>query len=166
MICNVLFVCIGNICRSPMAEGFFAQAMPERMVCSAGLHAMVGHAADGCAIELMHERGIDLSGHRARQLASWMVREADLIVTMDSEQRRYIENVFPTARGKVRRLLEGPGAEVPDPYRHGRRAFLHSRDLIEEGIGQLVTWIVRQESSPIIGSGLPRRLQAAGTLPP
>lgn len=165
MIRNVLFVCIGNICRSPMAEGMFAQALPGRMVCSAGLHALVGERADPVAVALMRERGIDISGHRGQQLASWMAREADLIVTMDGQQKRYIENTWLAARGKVRLLCETAGVEVPDPYRQGRRAFQHAAGLIEEGVEELVAWITMREagmarSSPgVLGLAPPLPLQ-------
>jgi protein-tyrosine phosphatase len=174
VIRNILFVCIGNICRSPMAEGFFARAMPGRMVCSAGLHALVGEAADACAIALMRERGIDIGGHRAQQLASWMVREADLIVTMDSEQKRFIERTWVAAHGKVRRLREGPqgrsasgvsrresGIDIPDPYRQGRAAFHHACGLIEDGVAELAGRIAAHEAAsiavPATGRELPTR---------
>lgn len=142
MIRNVLFVCIGNICRSPMAEALFARAMPGRMVCSAGLSALVGEGADPVAVDLMRERGLDISGHRAQQLASWMVREADLILTMDSAQKRYIEQTWLSARGKVRRLLEAGGCDIPDPYQHGRRAFRHALSLIEEGVEEVLADLI------------------------
>ncbi len=151
MIRNVLFVCIGNICRSPMAEALFAQAMPRRMVCSAGLSAVVGGGADPLAVELMRERGLDISGHRAQQLASWMLREADLILTMDGEQKRYIEQAWPGARGKVRRLLEAGGGDIPDPYLQGRRAFGHSLSLIEEGVQEVLAHLsARQTEDEIV----------------
>lgn len=167
MIRNVLFVCIGNICRSPMAEALFAHALPDRVVCSAGLQALVGHGADQCAIELMQERGIDISEHRAQQLASWMVHESDLIVTMDRDQQRYIESTYHAARGKVRPLLEGAWSGVPDPYRQGRRAFRHSLELIEVGTAQLVSRIAETDAATIIAPPVSStRLRAAGTLPP
>lgn len=138
MIRNVLFVCIGNICRSPMAEALFAKAMPRHMVCSAGLSAVVGEGADPVAVELMRERGLDITGHRAQQLASWMLRDSDLILTMDGAQKRFIEQTWPAARGKVRRLLEASAGDIPDPYRHGKRAFKHSLSLIEEGVEEVL----------------------------
>ena len=162
MIRNVLFVCIGNICRSPMAEGLFAQAMPGRMVCSAGLHALVGEAADPVAVELMRERGIDISQHRAQQLASWMVREADLIITMDHQQRRYIEQSWAAAGGKVRSLSS---AGIPDPYRQGRRAFRHALSLIEEGVDDLLAHIAEREAQVLAPIAL-AHLQPSMPLPP
>jgi protein-tyrosine phosphatase len=135
---NILILCIGNICRSPMAEGLFKQALPEKAVCSAGIHAMVGEPADRLALQLMREHGIDISEHRAQNLAGWMVNEADLILTMDSEQKRFIERNFATAKGKVWRLGESGDFDIPDPYRHGLAAFRHCHGLIVHAMGDLV----------------------------
>ena len=104
MINKVLFVCIGNICRSPIAEGLFKQAFPEKAVFSAGLSAMVGDPADPLSIQLMLEHGIDIREHRARNMAGWMISETDLIVTMDQNQKRFIEQRYPAAQGKVVRI--------------------------------------------------------------
>ena len=138
MINKVLFVCIGNICRSPIAEGLFRQALPEKAVFSAGLSAMVGDPADPLSIQLMLEHGIDIRGHRARNMEGWMISETDLIVTMDQDQKRFIEHRFPTARGKVMRIGEREKFDVPDPYRQGLSAFRHSYNLIAHGIDQVV----------------------------
>lgn len=137
MIRNVLFVCIGNICRSPMAEGLFRQALPGREVCSAGIHAMTGSPADPAAVRLMREHGVDISGHRAQGLARWMIDEADLILTMDAEQARFIEHRHPEARGRVWRLGEYGNYDIPDPYRQGDAAFRQAYRLISEGIDEL-----------------------------
>lgn len=147
MINKVLFICIGNICRSPMAEGLFKQALPEKAVFSAGLSAMVGDAADPLSIQLMDERGIDIREHRARSLAGWMISETDLIVTMDMDQKRFIEHRYPGAKGKVIRIGEYGKFDVPDPYRLSPSAFRHSLNLIEQGIDQLVERIEERSTA-------------------
>lgn len=148
-----------------MAEGLFAQAMPGRMVCSAGLHALVGEGADSIAVDLMQSRGVDISGHRAQQLASWMVREADLIVTMDVEQQRYIENTWTAARGKVK-SLGGARGGIPDPYRQGRRAFQHALAMIEQGMDELLVWMAQEEGRLTPAPGPLPMLQPTVPLPP
>lgn len=150
---NILFICIGNICRSPVAEGLFKQALPEKAVCSAGISALVGEPADPLSVQLMWEHGIDISGHRAKSLAGWMVKEADLIVTMDQNQQRYIEHAHPASKGKVMRLGEYGRYDVPDPYQQNMAVFRHSCNLIARGIDDLVERIAdpcKQENQYVV----------------
>lgn len=137
MFRSILMVCTGNICRSPMAEVLGAAAFPAVRVESAGLGALVGHAADPLAVELVKERGLDLSGHRARQLSSQMIREFELILVMESWQVRDIEKQAPHARGKVFRLGHWRQFDIPDPYRQPRDAFERSLDGILRGLDDL-----------------------------
>jgi len=143
MIANILVVCIGNICRSPMAEGLFGRALPGITVRSAGLEAMTGYPADPLAVQLMREQGVDISGHRAQGLAHWMISEADIVVTMDLAQKHFIEQAYPTARGKVFRLCEPGNGDVPDPYRQDLAVFRHTCNLIVQGVGALAERIGR-----------------------
>jgi protein-tyrosine phosphatase len=155
VINKVLFVCIGNICRSPMAEGLFKQALQDKAVCSAGISAMVGEPADPMSIQLMWEHGIDISEHRARSLAGWMISETDLIVTMDQDQKRFIEQRYPTSRGKVIRIGEAGKYDVQDPYRREPSAFRDSFNLIVRGIDDLVEHIAqssKQETQYVLTS--------------
>lgn len=130
----VLAVCIGNICRSPMAEGLLKAELPGLNVASAGVGALIGKAADPTAQKLMLQRGVDISGHIAQQLNQLLCRRADLILVMDVEQRRYIETNYPFARGKVFRIAENLKQDVPDPYREGEAAFENALSLIDAGV--------------------------------
>lgn len=141
MMNSILFICIGNICRSPMAEGLLKQALPEKAVLSAGINALVGEPADPLSAQLMREHGIDIGAHRARSLAAWMVGDADVILTMDGEQKRFIEIEYPESRCKVFRLCEGSKCDIPDPYRQGQVAFRHSYNLISQGVDELIARI-------------------------
>jgi protein-tyrosine phosphatase len=143
---NVLVVCLANICRSPMAAGLFGAALPHADVTSAGLKALVGKPADPIARELMEERGIDIADHQARQLDAEMCQRADLILVMDREQRRAVEERYQFARGKVFRLGEFDDHDVFDPYRAGRDSFQRSLALIEEGAQQWAKRISRVSS--------------------
>ncbi len=117
-----------------MAEALFKQALPNRNVHSAGLGALVGKGADPHAVALMAESGVDISAHMARQISKTMVMEADVIFVMDLEQKRYIENQYTGARGKVFRLGQAAGADVPDPYREGIDSFRLAHSLIDDGV--------------------------------
>ncbi|WP_213953317.1 low molecular weight protein-tyrosine-phosphatase [Variovorax sp. dw_954] len=143
---HVLTLCIGNICRSPMAEALLAQALPDCEVSSAGLSAMVGRPADPIARDLMNDRGISIEKHRARQVSLDLCQRADLILVMDVEQRRDIERRYPFVSGKVFRLCEQEKRDVPDPYQAGRAAFQTSLALIEDGATQWANRISRVSS--------------------
>jgi protein-tyrosine phosphatase len=138
---RILVVCVGNICRSPMAQALLASRLAARgarsVVESAGVAALVGHPADPTAQELMRERGIDVSGHRARQLVPPLVASSDLVLVMDAELQREVEAMLPSARGRVHRLGRWGRFEIPDPYRQDRAAFARSLALIERGVGDL-----------------------------
>lgn len=133
---HILVVCTGNICRSPMGEALLAAALPAQQVASAGTGALSGHAADPMATELMHEKGISIAAHRARQLNLTLCQRADLILVMDREQRVLVQRRYPFTSGKVFRMAEHSGQDVADPYRQGRSAFEAALALIEHGAQQ------------------------------
>ena len=139
MFKNILVVCIGNICRSPMAEGLLKHALAatnkgECVVSSAGLGALVGHPPDPKACQLMMKKGVDITGYRASQLNKEMIRKTDLILVMETAHKIAIEESEPSAKGKVFRLGEWGKFDIPDPYKQDLSAFIQSINLIEQGI--------------------------------
>ncbi len=124
-----------------MAEVLLARRLRERglstAVESAGLGALTGCPADPIACALMTERGLDLGPHRARQLTREMIRQADLVLTMEAGQQRAVEELDASARGRVHRIGRIGRFDVPDPYRQGRAAFEQALALIERGLGEL-----------------------------
>ncbi len=135
MINNVLVICVGNICRSPMAEGLLRQALPGHTVSSAGLGAVVGQPADPIAVELMRSRGVDIAAHRARQVQGKLMADTDLVLVMELEHQRHLEREYPLLHGKIFRLCESAKADVADPYRKGLPAFQEALLGITEGVG-------------------------------
>ncbi|WP_416051298.1 low molecular weight phosphotyrosine protein phosphatase [Cupriavidus basilensis] len=140
MIRSILVVCIGNTCRSPMAQGLLRHALPGCTVSSAGLAPLEGAAADPHTVRLLEEDGLDLSGHRARTVDEDMINGADLVLVMDTEQREALERQYPQARGKVYRLCEFMHADVPDPYGCSQNMFRIVLGLIRQGVD---SWSVR-----------------------
>ena len=126
-----------------MAEAVLRDALKGRkevVVESAGLGALVGEPASGFSVELMQERGLDISGHRAQQLTAELITRSDLILVMESGHRRAIDENEPTARGKLYRLGEWQDLEIPDPYRQPREAFEETLKLIDKGVAD---WVER-----------------------
>jgi protein-tyrosine phosphatase len=132
---HLLFVCMGNICRSPLAEGIFSHLVRERgkdfryRLDSAGIgdwHA--GQAADPRSQAVAKKHGIILAG-RARQIAAEDFAAFDWILAMDKQNRRDLLALAPEDQaGKIRLIREfdadgGPEAEVPDPYYGGQQGF-------------------------------------------
>ena len=144
MIRNILLLCTGNVCRSPIAEGLMRARLPQHEIYSAGLCALDGAAADPIAVELMWQAGIDISAHRARNLSSWMMREADLVLTMDQAQLQFVAQRYPAATNKLVRLGESCDLDIPDPYRLGLPAFQHAYRLIERAVQSRVPQLTRK----------------------
>jgi len=145
---DILVVCIGNICRSPMAEALLRARAPAGVhVHSAGIGAMVGKSADPVAVKLMQARGIDITAHRARQLTSTMVSQADLILVMEEQHQQYIHSFSPTACGKVHCIGKWTDQQIPDPYKKSPEFFASILVLIQQGVNAWVEKLWREDST-------------------
>ncbi|SFK49573.1 protein-tyrosine phosphatase [Rhodanobacter glycinis] len=134
---RILTVCVGNICRSPTAEYLFRQQLAHRgiEVGSAGISAMRDYPMDATALQVMGERGVDGSVHRARQVTPGMLRESDLILGMEKSHLTTLAQLAPEASGKMFLLDKwGEARDIPDPYRQQRPAFEHVYALIDQGV--------------------------------
>jgi len=157
---RLLFVCLGNICRSPMAEGVFRYVANGEGVAhlfeidSAGMgdwHA--GQAPDARAQGAALNRGIDISGQSARKVELEDFDAFDLVLAMDASNLAELTELAPPgARHKIRRFLDfAPhmGVEdVPDPYFGGAEGFDHALDLIEAAASGLLADRLKESKRP------------------
>lgn len=154
-VVRVLFVCLGNICRSPTAQGLMEKVLEEEglapmvEVDSAGTHAFhVGEPPDPRAQEAAARRGVDLTGQRARRITAVDFVRFDYILAMDRENLAALEAACPPEHAsKLRLLMEfAPDLgfeEVPDPYYGGPAGFDQVLDLLEAAVRGLVEHLRR-----------------------
>lgn len=153
---GVLFVCLGNICRSPLAEGVFrhmaaARGLSDQFnVDSAGTGAWhVGEPPDPRSMEVAARHGVRLNG-QARQVRPEDFSEFDLVVAMDRDNLRHLERQAAAGSGHARvRLLRswdpeaGNDLDVPDPYYGGGSGFDHVFDMVERSCEALLNELSR-----------------------
>lgn len=135
MFNRILIVCVGNICRSPTAEKLLRNALASSAieVSSAGLAALRDSPLEPTASRVLEEHGHAPGSHKARQLTSDAVSDADLILVMEQRHIEGVLSLAPQARGKVFLLGKWQSdREIMDPYRQGKSAFVHAYTLIEQ----------------------------------
>ena len=123
---HILFVCTGNICRSPFAEGLLKKLMQKKglddiVIDSAGLLALPGNSASGLAQKVAAEYDVDLSGHIAKSVKEDIIAGSDLILVMENSHAKDLLDAFPEAEDKVfliRRFARFGSRDrgIADPY--------------------------------------------------
>ncbi|WP_054693567.1 low molecular weight protein arginine phosphatase [Syntrophomonas palmitatica] len=151
---NILIICSGNTCRSPMAQALLTDMLKKRQadikpgkitVASAGLYAVEGAPAAREAMQVMTEQSLDLSWHRSRQLCQDMLDWADLVLTMNGRQAQEIYKCFPGFKGMIYTLGNFAGqdnTEVKDPLGWGISAYRECaqqlRELLELAVERII----------------------------
>lgn len=156
---KILFVCMGNICRSPTAEAVFLKKLHQKewsykvKVDSAGTHNFHPNSPpDERSQAHARKRGYDLSQLRARAVVERDFEEFDLLLTMDWDNRALLEERCPAEythkiRGLAEFLQTSHASVIPDPYYGGEQGFEHVLDLIEEASDGLMQFIAKKAST-------------------
>jgi len=145
-----LFVCTGNTCRSPMAEGLFRKLLADRLKCpedelvdrgymvaSAGVAAGAGSPPSPEAVEILSARGVDLRAHESQPATPQLLSQADQIFTMTRSHRDTLVREFPEAAPRVK-LLASDGMDVIDPIGAGLDEYRRCADQIERCLEDLL----------------------------
>src|SRR6266566_4019026 len=151
---TILFVCTGNVCRSPMAEGILRHALEGRgdyRVMSAGLGAMEGQPPSPYAVQAVRELGIDISNLRSRAATPELIHQADYIIGMTHHHIETVMLLYPQAAEKTFLLREFDETldlfekDISDPIGGSYEVYLNCRDQIEQGIASLLRFIEQGE---------------------
>src|SRR2546429_5995581 len=174
---SVLFVCTGNICRSPIAEGIFRQMLGNRKdieVASAGVHAVCGQPPSLYAVQVCEEEGVDISGLRSQPLTAALVDRATHIFAMTGAHLETIQMLFPDGAEKsfLLREFEEPDTtvwrDVPDPIGLGRDVYEVCARTIKNALPSVLAFVEQSElastsrgrrTSAYLMSDLPHRIQ-------
>jgi len=123
---RILFVCTGNTCRSPMAQAMFQKMLDDEgaedvFVSSAGTAVYEPDVASPKAVQVMNERGLDISGHKSRQIQDEDVQMSDYIVVMTENQYNLLIDLYPNYADKIYKLasFSGTDKDIYDPFGKG-----------------------------------------------
>lgn len=144
---SIIFVCTGNICRSPTAEGILrhrldAAEIPHVQVSSMGTHGLANLPASELARKVCEDHGIDISGHRSRGLVGEEIQDADLILCMEPAHRKFLQTFFPWQKDRVALLGAWPEKErrkntIRDPMGMSLKVYQQVYDQIESHVDRI-----------------------------
>jgi len=139
MFDSILVVCMGNICRSPIAERLLQQGLAGKKITSAGIRALVGENADKMAFSVAKSHNLSLEGHVAKQLTLDLCKDYSLILVMEKMHIEVISKMEPEVRGKIMLLGHWINQhEIADPYHKSREMFENVYQIIDDSV---IRWI-------------------------
>lgn len=143
-IMNILFVCTGNTCRSPMSEGLFRKMLADKgidnVTCSsAGLFAMTGDEVTPNAVKACERFETDISSHRARRITGYILDETDKFVCMTPEQAASLSMYVPSEKIIVL------GGGIPDPYGSDLETYIRTANYIKTALNLQFDDIISEE---------------------
>lgn len=150
---KILFVCSGNTCRSPMAQAMMEQLLQKMngqgiTVKSAGMFTSDGLPASESAQLVMKEIGIDLSEHTSQKISAALMAEADLVLTMTSEQRQVLAEAFPQKEYHIYTLGEftgDTGGDISDPYGMTTETYRKTRRELKKLLMKIINLLLVKE---------------------
>jgi len=147
----VVFICTANVCRSPMAEKLFEEALTKSSskqkisVFSAGISAMDGDKASDNSIDACKEVGLDLSDHRSAAITRATIENASVIFCMTESHRALLHMYFELPEDSpiflMREFMEDGSRELPDPYGQSLDVYRECRNDMVEALPSLINWV-------------------------
>jgi len=154
---NILFVCTGNTCRSPLAEGFLKKLLAKSSssgmeIGSAGLDALPGSSASFHSVQVALKNSVSLEEHQARLVTAELIEQADLILVMEAGHRSHLVDRYPQASDKIyllRHFARYGSQErgIPDPYGGNLEAYRFCFEDIKECVESLHEWLLAARQS-------------------
>ncbi|MBP52002.1 MAG: protein tyrosine phosphatase [Opitutae bacterium] len=147
----IVFICTANVCRSPMAEKLFEQALSKASnkqkirILSAGISAMEGDRASENSVEACKEVGLDLTAHRSSAITRATLENASAIFCMTESHRALLHMYFELPENApvfmMREFIEDGTKELPDPYGQSMEVYRTCREDMIEALPSLITWV-------------------------
>jgi len=147
---KIVFLCYGNICRSPLAAKLAQHRLNGIAIDSAGFHDQVGRSCPAKMLRIGASFGIDLSGHRSKRITRETLEKADLIIAMDLENLNQLQREFPDVRGRVTLLglfADPPTLAIADPYLSEEPTAVKICGQARSGVDGLVAWVAHARTA-------------------
>ena len=146
---KIIFVCTGNTCRSPMAEGFFNMFCAQNgnddvFSVSRGIFADAGASVSEFSVIAAKELGTDISSHKAAQLTFDDISSADYVFTMTSSHKELISNTFPGLSDKIFSMSDVASADIPDPFGGDISVYRESAKAIYDAVEKIYNNLTRK----------------------